>query len=1040
MRRLLVDGVMVFLCILGLALPSVAQQGAVSGGTTQQRLAPPLGEDGRPLPSVTIEGEVLRPGTFRLQVDMQIKHLIARAGGLIKTADTVRGQLLRITERGDLRVLFFKPGAALQGQRSDNLPLQDGDRVIIYTTKEEALALPEEALSRIEALLAGRLPEAEPPLRQFGYDLFTPVLPARDLIEPETAAQPGEPRPPASLSDQRTAELLRERRTAELLRERRAAEALRGQRLGEQEAPTPPRQRRLEAPGPGVDLRFAPMTGDVPVGPDYVIGPGDTLTIVLWGGVEDYYQIEVNRNGAIVLPRLGVVQVWGMTLRQVEGFLQQRFAQYYPDFQMAVTLGRLRTIQVYVIGEVQLPGAYTVSSLATMINALFVSGGPTKNGSLRHIRLVRQGKAVHTLDLYDFLLQGNKAQDLSLQSGDTIFVPVIGPVAGVAGNVRRPAIYELQPGTTLQRLLDLAGGVTPLGYLQQVHVERFVANKRKVVVDLNLSAPRAETSSLWQTRLEDGDLVRIFPITTTLENAVQLEGHVVRPGRYELKAGMRLRDLLPAYDAVLPEPYLDYAEIVRYVGPDMRRSIVPFQLGALLAGDAAANLALQPRDVVRVFARVDFADPHQVRISGLIHKPGIYPLTDGMRVRELVLRAGNVHRFAYLQKAELTRYTLYANGGTTARVELNLEKALAGDPEHNLVLQDLDHLLVRQFPGIEIQRDMAGAEDLRSVPLARGEGDGRSSTGPQRDGPQRDGPQRDTDLPRGRRSPELFPLQENDEHARAAMRRAGILQESIVEVLGEVRFPGGYPIQKGERLSSVLQRAGGFNDKAYLRGAVFTRQGVREAQEKRLEELLQQEERALLAESAAGAAAALSQEEVQGRQQALAFRRDQLIRLRSVRLEGRVVVRLQPLETFVGSPQDIELEPGDRLLIPQMSKYVNVLGEVYNRTALIYEPGKGMAFYLEKVGGITPQANEKEIFLVQVDGTVISNTQDQYAMIRADGRTVYVGDFFAVQPQPGDTIVVPSRVKTPATLRNVRDIVQIIFQSIATLGVVVSLL
>jgi protein involved in polysaccharide export with SLBB domain len=1035
--------IVLWVLLWGVVSPSVAQQGQapggtapqgqqVPGGTAQQRLAPLLGEGGRPLPSVTIEGEVLRPGVFPLQPGMQIKHLIARAGGLIRKPDTVRGELLRITERGDLRVHFFKPDAALQGQRSDNLPLQVGDRVVIYTAVRGEERPTPDGLSAIEQLLAGRLPEAETPLRQFGYDLFAPVLPEPSPVEQGMSEQSGEPQAAESLRGQQSLESLRGRQNLESLRSQRMAEALRSQRLGqgpgEQSGTTPFRERRFETPA--VDLRFAPVTGDVPVGPDYVIGPGDTLNIVLWGGVEDYYQVEVNRNGSIVLPRLGVVQVWGMTLQQVEGLLQQRFTQYYPDFQMAVTLGRLRTIQVYVMGEVQQAGAYTVSSLATMINALFVSGGPTKNGSLRHIRLLRQGKVVHTLDLYDFLLQGNKAQDLSLQSGDTIFVPVIGPVAGVAGNVRRPAIYELQPGTTLQRLLDLAGGVTPLGYLQQVHVERFVANERKVVVDLNLSAPRAETLSLWQTRLEDGDLIRIFPITTTLENVVQLEGHVVRPGRYELKAGMLLRDLLPSYDAVLPEPYLDYAEIVRYVGLDMHRSVVPFNLGALLAGDAAANLTLQPRDVVRIFARTDFADPHQVRISGLIHKPGIYPLTDGMRVRDLVLRAGNVHRFAYLQNAELTRYALRANGGTSTRVELDLEKALAGDPEHNLILRDLDHLLVRQFPGIEIQRDVGGTESLRAAMLPRGEGDGR--TGP--------GPQHDTELSREARAPELFPLQENDAHTLAAMRRSGILQESLVDVFGEVRFPGTYPIQKGERLSSVLHRAGGFTDKAYLRGAVFTRQSVKEAQERRLEELLQQEERALLTESAAGAAAALSQEEVQGRQQALTFRRDQLNRLRAVRLEGRVIVRLQPLEVFASSPQDIEVEPGDRLLVPQMSKYVNVLGEVYNRTALIYEPGKGMAFYLEKVGGLTPQANEKEIFLVQVDGTVISNTQDQYVMIRADGRTVYVGDFFAVQPQPGDTIVVPSRVKTPATLRNVRDIVQIIFQSITTLGVIATLL
>src|SRR5215471_7071917 len=233
---------------------------------------------------------------------------------------------------------------------------------------------------------------------------------------------------------------------------------------------------------------FAPVT-DVPVGPDYVIGPGDSLNVLLWGGVQENYQLEVNRNGAVVFPRLGVVQVWSLTLDQVQRLLEQRFSQFYADFRLAVTLGKLRTILVYVVGEVRQPGAYSVSSLSTMINALFASGGPTKNGSLRRVQLVRQGRSIHTLDLYDLLLRGDKSQDLALQSGDTILVPLIGPVAGVAGNVKRPAIYELDPGTTLQRLLELAGGVTALGYLQRVQVERPVANERKVVVDVDLSAP-----------------------------------------------------------------------------------------------------------------------------------------------------------------------------------------------------------------------------------------------------------------------------------------------------------------------------------------------------------------------------------------------------------------------------------------------------------------------------------------------------------------------------------------------------------------------
>jgi hypothetical protein len=203
---------------------------------------------------------------------------------------------------------------------------------------------------------------------------------------------------------------------------------------------------------------------------------------------------------------------------------------------------------------------------------------------------------------------------------------------------------------------------------------------------------------------------------------------------------------------------------------------------------------------------------------------------------------------------------------------------------------------------------------------------------------------------------------------------------------------------------------------------------------------MNEEEQVLLTASAAESEAALSTEEVQAQRQALAFRRDLLGRLRAVKPDGRVVVRLQPLEVFTGSAQDIEIEAGDRLVIPQAPKYVSVIGEVYNRTALIYEPGKDMAYYLEKVGGIKPTANEKEIALVQVDGTVFSNTQDRFLIVQADDSTTYLGDFYAIRPQPGDTIVVPRRVETSAALRNFRDIVQIIFQGVSAIGVIIALL
>lgn len=715
-----------------------------------------------------------------------------------------------------------------------------------------------------------------------------------------------------------------------------------------------------------VPTTFAPVT-DVPVGAEYVIGPGDGLNILLWGAVQENYQVEVDRNGAISLPRVGLIPVWGLTLDQLQRLMQQRLAEFYPDFRMAVTLGKLRTLLVYMVGEVRQPGAYTVSSLSTIINALFASGGPTKNGSLRQMRLIRQGRHVHTLDLYSFLLYGDKSQDWSLQSGDTILVPLLGAVAGVTGNVKRPAIYEVAPGTTLQQLLDLTGGVTPLGYLQRVQVERVVANEKKIVVDIDLSRPQKKPTmaSLWQTRMADRDLVRVLPINPILENIVTLEGHVLRPGRYELKPGMRLRDVLPSYKDLLPEPFLDYVEIVRYTEPDLQRVLLPVNLRALLAGDATQNLPLRPQDTIRVFAKSAYVDAPELRISGLVHLPGSYLLTEGTRVSDLVLRAGNVQKFAYLEKAELTRHLLGQSGDTVIRIEINLAKALAGDREHDILLQDLDQLVVRRISDIDLNR--------------------------------------------------------------------------TVEVVGEVRFPGIYPIQKSERLSSLLQRAGGFAPEAYLRGVTFTRPSVKADQTRRLQQLIREEEQALLIQTAAEVQGALTIEEVQSQRQFLESRRQLLERLKTVEPDGRVVIRLRPLEEFAGSDQDIELGAGDRLAIPETPKYVNVIGEVYTRTSLLYEPNKNVGYYLEKVGGLRPEADEDQIYIFQSDGTVVSNSQEQFAVLLTSGQTMRFKDFFAVQLQPGDSIVVPRLTKAPTVIRDVRDIVQILFQSATLIGVLASL-
>ena len=244
---------------------------------------------------------------------------------------------------------------------------------------------------------------------------------------------------------------------------------------------------------------FAPVA-NIPIGPDYVIGPGDCFTLTLWGRIDGQHIVQVDRSGQIVLPEVGALQVWGMRFSEMESYLQHELSRKFTDFRMSVAMDRLRTVQVFVVGDVSAPGTYTVSPLSTAINALFAAGGPTKNGTLRKIRLSRNGQEPVEMDLYDFLLGGNKSKDVRLQDGDTVFVPLIGPVVGVAGNVKRPGIYEMAGPMSLRQVLDLAGGVTFSGWLQRVQVERVQNHERRIVVDFDISRADADAG-----RLRGGD-------------------------------------------------------------------------------------------------------------------------------------------------------------------------------------------------------------------------------------------------------------------------------------------------------------------------------------------------------------------------------------------------------------------------------------------------------------------------------------------------------------------------------------------------------
>jgi len=299
----------------------------------------------------------------------------------------------------------------------------------------------------------------------------------------------------------------------------------------------------------GVPSTFAPLDY-VPVTPDYLIGPGDELLIRGWGQIDiSNYRALVDRTGSIYVPTVGTISVAGLRYDRLTDYLKQAIGRYYKNFDLDVTLGRLRSIQIFVVGQVKRPGTYTVSSLSTLVNALFASGGPAKRGSMRQIQLKRAGQVITTFDLYDLIVKGDKSKDAPLMPGDVIYVPAVGRLVAMAGSVNVPAVYELRDHDTLGEVIAYAGGLTSIAAGQQAIIERIDARQMRKADQFPL------TSDGLKQPLQDGDIVRFLHISTRFENAVTLRGNVAVPGRYPWHEGMRVKDLIPNRDFLVTEEY-----------------------------------------------------------------------------------------------------------------------------------------------------------------------------------------------------------------------------------------------------------------------------------------------------------------------------------------------------------------------------------------------------------------------------------------------------------------------------------------------------
>jgi len=431
--------------------------------------------------------------------------------------------------------------------------------------------------------------------------------------------------------------------------------------------------------------------------PDYPINIDDEINILLWGRINEEYKLKVSREGSINIPRIGPVSVAGLNFETMQKNITSRIGQI-EGVNVNVSLGSLRTIGVYIIGEVNSPGFYSISALSNVTNALFQAGGINKNGSLRNIQVKRNGKLLSKIDMYDFLLSGKDSTSMRLYSGDVIHVPFVAKVVAVTGNVRRAAIYEITGKDNLSSVLSYAGGLSPSAWTNKIQINRYTDKKQLKILDFDtLNTDYSDISVL------DGDIIKIFPILFKNHNSVTLEGNVLRPGKYEYKPEMKVVNLISDYQQLLPETYLEYALILRQDPPQYQLRMIPFNLKEALDNPASdKNILLAPRDKLIVYNRDYFEPDRSVEIAGSITTPGKVKLLHNMTIRDLILQAGGLSEDASTIRGELYRRTTLKNDQVvTDKVDFCVECAMQNDPVHNALLLKSDKVFIRSKLGWE---------------------------------------------------------------------------------------------------------------------------------------------------------------------------------------------------------------------------------------------------------------------------------------------------------------------------------------------------
>ncbi len=738
----------------------------------------------------------------------------------------------------------------------------------------------------------------------------------------------------------------------------------------------------------------------------YIVGSGDQLKINLYGKESDSFEVIVDREGRLNIPDLSPVEVAGLTFAEIKELIKVKVEQEVIGVKAFVSLGQLRSMRILVLGEAYKPGSYSVSSLTTVSHALFVSGGVSDIASLRNIQVKRAGNVVANFDLYDLLIKGDSSNDIVLKPGDVVFVPSVGAQVTVEGAVKRPAIFELKKGESAKQLLMMAGGLKPNAYAKNVVVERFNFDRKEV---LSVDFSKSQINYIPQ----DGDRIRFNSVSSQYQNTISLIGAVARPGNYQWHQGKRISDVLKSVRGdLLPQADLSYGLVIREININGDIEAHQFDVAQAIIKNPENNLQLKANDKIVVFSRFEEKEAEQSALANMALS---------QEQQEQQQKAEQWHKFEQKEfekyigvNQEDEEFVLEDNKILTI-AEISKRKA---KEEEDQELKPEDYALFSRHnllaPIIAKFKHQASVQQAMQLVEING-----NVTFPGIYPLMVGGEVRDLITAAGGllesayvKQAEITRIVASDaskiEHLRLDLESAmqGDLQSNItlqskdsinvfaipnwqenvkVELKGELKFPGIYTIRRGETLTELLERAGGFSTFAEQKAAVFTRTSIKEQEQKQLARLSTELRRDIASKSFESSVSsnALSYEEMN----------NLLNDLASVEAVGRLVIDL-PL--IVNSKQNLVLQDGDTLYVPSKRDSISVIGEVNYSTSHLYNQGISVDEYINLSGGLKERADEDRIYIIKANGSVkIPNTGGWFAANSSE------------QLEPGDTIVIP---------------------------------